>query len=106
MSDNKNKKNNRFSIYWIYAAIGVAIIGLQFFMSSGPDAELKNENVVVQLWEQDYIDEMVIINRDHVDFTLTKEGVKFVKESDNPDYDKLKKCLERWTTFRRRCDRV
>ena len=33
MSEKKNKKKNPFSIYWIYAVIGVAIIGIQLFMS-------------------------------------------------------------------------
>ena len=51
MSDKKNKKKSPFSIYWIYAAIGVAIIGVQLFMSSGSDVELKNEDVVVALRE-------------------------------------------------------
>lgn len=94
MSDNKNKKKSPFSIYWIYAAIGVAIIGVQLFMSSGSDVELKNERVVVQLWEQDFIDEMVIINRDRVDFTLTKDGRAFVKKSEEPEYAKLKEALK------------
>ena len=94
MSDNKNKKKSPFSIYWIYAAIGVAIIGVQLFMSSGSDVELKNERVVVQLWEQDFIDEMVIINRDRVDFTLTKDGKTFVKKSEEPEYSKLKEALK------------
>lgn len=94
MSDKKNKKKSPFSIYWIYAAIGVAIIGVQLFMSSGSDVELKNQGVVVQLWEQDLIDEMVIINRDRVDFTLTKEGQKFVKENDDAEYAKIKKALK------------
>ena len=31
MADNKNKKKSPFSIYWIYAAIGIAIIGFQLF---------------------------------------------------------------------------
>lgn len=94
MSDKKNKKKSPFSIYWIYAAIGVAIIGVQLFMSSSSDVELKNEGVVVQLWERDLVDEMVIVNRDRVDFTLTKEGQKFVKESDEAEYAKLKKALK------------
>ncbi len=95
MSDKKNKKKSPFSIYWIYAAIGVAIIGVQLFMSSGSDVELKNEHVVVQLWEQDFINEMVIINRDRVDFTLTKDGRAFVKKSEEPEYAKLKDALKK-----------
>ena len=95
MSDNKKKKKSPFSIYWIYAAIGIAIIGVQLFMSSGSDVELKNESVVVQLWQKDYIDEMVIINRDRVDFTLTKEGKEFLKKSGDSEYTLLKKALKK-----------
>ena len=61
------------------------------------DIELKNEDVVVQLWEQDLIDEMVIINRDRVDFKLTKDGKTFVKKSDNPDLAKMKEALKMYT---------
>ncbi len=43
MSDKKNKKKSPFSIYWIYAAIGVAIIGVQLFMSSGSDTEIGSQ---------------------------------------------------------------
>jgi hypothetical protein len=34
MSEEQNKKRSPFSIYWIYAIIGVAIIAFQLFMST------------------------------------------------------------------------
>lgn len=95
MSDNKNKKKSPFSIYWIYAAIGVAIIGVQLFMSSGSDTEVDSQQVVIELWEQNYIDKMNIVNRDHVDFTLTKEGVEYVKESDKASLSKIREALNK-----------
>lgn len=99
MSDNKNKKKSPFSIYWIYAAIGVAIIGVQLFMSSGSETEVNSQEVVIELWEQDYIDKMVIVNRDRLDFTLTKEGKTFVKESDESRFKKLRDALKKGNTL-------
>ena len=93
MSDNKNKKKSPFSIYWIYAAIGVAIIGVQLFMSSGSETEIDSQKVVIELWEQDFIDEMVIVNRDRLDFTLTKEGRDHVKKSEEARFKKMRDAL-------------
>ena len=44
MSEKKDNKKSPFSIYWIYAIIGVAIIGFQLFMSSGSGGSIKSEN--------------------------------------------------------------
>ncbi|PWL27760.1 MAG: peptidase M41 [Fluviicola sp. XM-24bin1] len=99
MSDNKNKKKSPFSIYWIYAAIGVAIIGVQLFMSSGSETEINSQKVVIELWEQDFIDKMVIVNRDHLDFTLTKEGRAFVKTSEEARYKKMRDALKKGNTL-------
>lgn len=94
MSDNKSKKKSPFSIYWIYAAIGVAIIGVQLFMSSGSDVEVESQQVVIELWEKNYIDKMNIVNRDHLDFTLTKEGEDYVKESDEASLSVFRDALK------------
>lgn len=94
MSDNKNKKKSPFSIYWIYAIIGVAIIGVQLFMSSGSEVEIDSEETVIELWKNDYIDKFELVNKDHIDFTLTKKGKEFVKEQDSPSYSKMQKALK------------
>ncbi|GAB5416161.1 MAG: ATP-dependent zinc metalloprotease FtsH [Crocinitomicaceae bacterium] len=99
MSDKKNKKKSPFSIYWIYAAIGVAIIGVQLFMSSGSDTEIDSQKVVIELWEQDYIDKMNIVNRDHLDFTLTKEGKEYVKKSEESSLSKMREALKKGNTL-------
>ena len=94
MSDNKNKKKSPFSIYWIYAIIGVAIIGVQLFMSSGSEVEVNSEETVIELWKNDYIDKFELVNKDHIDFTLTKKGMEFVMEQDDPNYSKMQKALK------------
>ncbi len=94
MSDNKNKKKSPFSIYWIYAIIGVAIISVQLFMSSGSEVEIKSEDTVIALWRNNLIEDFKLVNKDHIDFTLNEEGKKFVKETDQKGFEKLKKALK------------
>ena len=50
-NDNKKKKNP-YSIYWIYAAIGIAIIGIQLFMSSSSTQELDSKESFYALMEK------------------------------------------------------
>lgn len=99
MSDKKKNNRSRFSIYWIYAAIGVAIIGVQLFMSSGSDTEIDSQKIVIELWEQDYLDKMTIVNRDRLDFTLTKEGKEYVKESEEASLAKMREALKKGNTL-------
>jgi len=94
MSDNKNKKKSPFSIYWIYAIIGVAIIGVQLFMSSGSETEIKSEDTILNLWKSNYIEDFKLVNKDHIDFTLNSEGIKFIKKSDDPAYKDIKTALK------------
>lgn len=94
MSDNKNKKKSPFSIYWIYAIIGVAIISVQLFMSSGSDVEVDSEDTVIALWRNNYIEDFKLINKDHIDFTLNEDGKEFIKNSDESSYKAMKKALE------------
>lgn len=94
MSDNKNKKKSPFSIYWIYAIIGVAIIGVQLFMSSGSETEVSSDEVVIELWRNDYLEDFKLVNKEHIDFTLNKEGIKFIKETEKGGYEKMKAALK------------
>ena len=95
MADNKNKKKSPFSIYWIYAVIGVAIIGFQLFMSSNSSIEIDYEDTYYSLAEQGYVKNVSLVNRDRVDFSLTSSGEKFVKTSDRSEYDAIKKTLKK-----------
>ncbi len=81
MSEEKNKKKNPFSIYWIYAAIGIAIIGFQLFMSSSSTATINNQQTFFQLAEDGYISKVYIVNRVRADFQLNKDGETFVKKT-------------------------
>lgn len=102
MADNKNKKKSPFSIYWIYAIIGIALIGFNLFYSSGSTQEIDQTRTFYSMAEEDYIkDVTVVTNMRRVDFSLTEEGQKFVKEQSGVDYKKMKKALETNTRFSR-----
>ena len=99
MADNKSKKKSPFSIYWIYAVIAVAIIGFQLFMSTGANATVKSEDTFIELAKEGYIDEVSLVNRVRVDFSLTSEGKEFIKNSDEGKYKLMKDALNKGTQF-------
>ena len=95
MTDNQNKKKSPFSIYWIYAAIGIAIIGFQLFMSSNSSIEVDYEDTYYSLAEQGYVRNVSLVNKERVDFSLTNTGAKNIKSSDISEYDVLREALKK-----------
>ena len=95
MAEKKNNKKSPFSIYWIYAIIGVAIIGFQLFMSSTGSASLKSENTFLYLAKEGYVEDVLLVNKVRVDFKLTDEGAKFVKSSGKSEYKPLRESLSK-----------
>lgn len=95
MAEKKNNKKSPFSIYWIYAIIGVAIIGFQLFMSSTGGASLKSENTFLYLAKEGYVEDVEMVNKVRVDFKLNEEGEKFVKNSSKAEYKPLKETLSK-----------
>jgi cell division protease FtsH len=89
MSEENNKKKNPFSIYWIYAAIGVAIIGFQLFMSASSTATINNQQTFFQLAEEGYISKVYIVNRVRADFQLNKDGETFVKNTKTGEFKRM-----------------
>ncbi|MCE2743113.1 MAG: ATP-dependent zinc metalloprotease FtsH [Fluviicola sp.] len=89
MSEENNKKKNPFSIYWIYAAIGVAIIGFQLFMSASSTATINNQQTFFQLAEEGYISKVYIVNRVRADFQLNKDGESFVKNTKTGEFKRM-----------------
>lgn len=94
MAENKNNKKSPFSIYWIYAIIGVAIIGFQLFMSSTGSASLKSENTFLYLAKEGYVEDVLLVNKVRVDFKLTEDGEEFVKSSKKGEYKPLRETLK------------
>jgi ATP-dependent metalloprotease FtsH len=96
----QNKKKNPFSIYWIYAIIGVALIGFQLFSGSVGRIPVKFQSTFDHLAEQGYVTEVELINKVRVDFKLTIEGKEYVKKSNDKKLKTIKESLNNNSALR------
>ncbi|MFT6500259.1 MAG: cell division protease FtsH [Crocinitomicaceae bacterium] len=94
MSEKKDKKKSPFSIYWIYAVIGVAIIGVQLFMSSSSSIEVNTDEVFFEIVQVQGIEEADFINKARIDFKLNEEGKKYVKSRSETRYAPMKEAMK------------
>ena len=101
MSEGENKKKSPFSIYWIYAVIGVAIIGFQLFMSSAGHIPVKYKSTFFDLAEKGFIQDAKIINKVRLDFTITKEGKKYLVNSKDAQFKAIKQALTKGNTVKK-----
>ena len=101
MSEGENKKKSPFSIYWIYAVIGVAIIGFQLFMSSAGHIPVKYKSTFFDLAEKGFIQDAKIINKVRLDFTITSEGKKYLANSKEPQFKSIKQALTKGNTVKK-----
>ncbi len=105
MSEDKNKKRPQFSVYWIYAIIGVSIIAYQLYMSSAGHVPVKSSDTFFNLAEKGYIDEAKLINKVRVDFKINKKGKDFiVNNSDDQQYKYLRDYLVKGNSIRKDAD--
>jgi cell division protease FtsH len=91
--DNSNKKGGtgnklpqpKFSIYWIYAILALAIIGLNFFYSGGSPVETFQDKVRKQMLPKGDVERLDIVSNDRrVDVYLKKDRIKnYKKELEN-----------------------
>jgi cell division protease FtsH len=93
MSEGENKKRSPFSIYWIYAIIGIAIIGFQLFMSSAGRITLKSQDEFVELGMQGFIKDAKIVNGSRVDFTIDETGKDFINKQSGQNYKAIQEHL-------------
>src|SRR5690554_2200524 len=99
--ENKNKQNkpgkkNPYSIYWIYAAIGIAIIGIQLFMGSSTSKTLQSKQTFLTLMEEGYVENTILWrNVGRVDFRITESGRTAVTQGDftGADFEVMKRAL-------------
>ncbi|MGK0412009.1 MAG: AFG3 family protein [Polaribacter sp.] len=80
MSDsNKDKKNNlpklKFSSYWIYGAVLVAIIAVQFFSSGDLASKSITKNKFEEILRDNDIKKIVVVNKDVAQLFLTQEAL-------------------------------
>jgi len=81
MSDsNKDTKNNtpkfKLSSYWLYGAVIIAIIGIQFFNSGDMASNTISKNKFEVFLKENDIKEVFIINKDIAQIYLTQEALK------------------------------
>jgi len=89
---NNNKKNT-FSIYYIYAIIGVAIIAFQLFMNGGSETKINTKQTFFTLVEKKGVQKVRIINREKVKFELNQTGLQLVSNSTDADFKAMVKAL-------------
>ncbi len=92
-NSNNEKKKSPFSVYWIYAIVGVALIAFQLYSSSGGSAEIQSSKTFFAIAEKGGLENVVIINRVRVDFQLNAEGKKFIAMQKSSDYKTMSKAL-------------
>jgi ATP-dependent metalloprotease FtsH len=93
MTDNKKKNKSPFSVYWIYAIIGIVIIGFQLFIGSGTSSKINSQETFFDLARNSYVKDVAVVNKARVDFHLNEEGKVFVKNSTNNRYVGMKKAF-------------
>lgn len=93
MSENQEKKRNPFNIYWIYALIGLAAIGISLFTSSAGEVKVKSDTFFM-LADSSYVTDVKIVNRERVDFKITDAGKQFILENKQSRFSRLKEVLE------------
>ncbi len=91
---SEEKKKSPFSIYWIYAALGIALISFNIFMNSTPAATVKYKETLMELVDIKGVKNVKIINQSKAEFQLKNQGVKYVNETNKLDFPKMKKMIK------------
>ncbi len=84
---------NPFSIFWICTTIVIAIIGFQLFTSSAGHIPVKYDPTFFYLAEKGFIQDAKIINKERLDFTITKEGKNYLINTKEPQFKSIKQAL-------------
>jgi ATP-dependent metalloprotease FtsH len=88
-----NNKKSPFSIYYIYAIIGVAIIAFQLFMNGGSETKINTKQTFLALVEKKGVQKVRIINREKVKFELNQTGIQLVSSGADTDFKAMAKAL-------------
>ena len=75
---NSNNKKSPFNFYWIYIAIIIAAIAINYMYTATPKASVKLQTFY-SLADSNFVENVELVNRSRVDFKLTKEGVEFIQ---------------------------
>jgi cell division protease FtsH len=91
----KENKKGGFSVYWIYAILGVSLIAFQLFVSGDTHVSISSKKTLYSLVDSHGIKKIEIVNQTSVDFYLNKEGINFVNKQKGGDYETIKKALKK-----------
>jgi ATP-dependent metalloprotease FtsH len=91
----KETKKRGFSVYWIYAILGVALIAFQLYVSSDSQVSILSNDTLFELVKVKGVKKIEIVNQTSVDFRLSKGGIDFVKKQRGGDYETIKKALKK-----------
>ncbi len=73
---NQKQPNRRFNYYWIYGAIAIFLIGLQFFQFGSSPSKNMTEDRLFGLIEAGDVKKVDIVNDKNVEVYLKEESVK------------------------------
>ena len=89
MSDKNKDKDNKsnlpklkFSSYWIYGAVLVAIIAVQFFSSGDLASKSISKNKFDEILRDNDIKKIVVLNKDVAQVFLTDDALKKTKHKE------------------------
>lgn len=91
----KETKKRGFSVYWIYAILGVSLIAFQLYVSGDSHVSILSKDTLFNLVKAKGVKKIEIVNQTSVDFRLSKVGIDFVKKSSGGDYETIKKALKK-----------
>jgi ATP-dependent metalloprotease FtsH len=91
---SEEKKKSPFSIYWIYGALGIALISFNIFMNSSPSATIKYKETLMELVDIKGVKNVKIINQSKAEFQLKNQGIAYVNQTNKLDFPKMKKMLK------------
>ncbi len=98
---SEDKKKNPFSIYWIYAALGVALIAFQIYMNTGGGhATIKYRETFFELVDKQGVKNVKIVNQSHAEFKLTAKGIELVKKANKGEFVEMRKELAKGTSVK------
>ena len=92
---SENKRKNPFSIYWIYAILGVALIAAEIYWNSGSRATINKKSTLMELIDQQGVKNVKIVNQSYCEFELTSKGIQLVNQSKSGEFREMKKIISR-----------
>jgi ATP-dependent metalloprotease FtsH len=90
---SENKRKNPFSIYWIYAILGVALIAAEIYWNSGSRAVINKKSTLMELIDQNGVKNVKIVNQSYCEFELTSKGIQLVNQAKSGELSEMKKVI-------------